>query len=89
MRRRYGKCVREACQVPRIVARRVFSRSVSSVSCSLTTISVRLQKPLFLRAISPHGLVPSMRFPSRRSLLLACVRAALRLTMPLSPDFES
>ena len=56
---RYGKFVKDAWNVPRIVARRTLRARSSAVSVALTTTSVRLQNSRSRRMISEHGFVPN------------------------------
>src|SRR5271157_6553669 len=73
-----------------MVAMRTLRLIVALVSCGLMTHSERLQKPLGLRVISPHGFVPnSMPSHLRLPVRFAELVAAMRLKMPRSPDFDS
>ena len=83
---RYGKFVRDAWNVPRIVAIRIFLIRVSSVSVARTTTSERLQNSRSRNKISLQGLHPHSWSGSRRSPSFSTVFfAASRLKIPRSP----
>ena len=83
---RYGKSVKDAWNVPRIVAKRTLRARSSEVSEARTMTSERLQNCLSRRMISEQGLVPNSYVASLRSPSFATVfLQASRLKMPRSP----
>ena len=87
--RKYLKLVNVAWNVPRIVARRTFSLSVSTVSLSRTTTSDKLQNWYGRKIISLQGLHPKSWSVSRLPFLAACLIADCLLKIPRSPDLLS
>ena len=85
--RTYLNSVREACSVPRIVARPILRLRSSSVSSTRHTTSDRLHSCPERSWISAQGLVPTKGSELRRSGARALAPARLKMPRSPEPDF--